>query len=374
MHRKLAIPVATAALTLVGALLAPAAHAGNLEDYEVVVDGLVTPLSFAVADDGTVYAAQNFAGLLTKAAPGEDPEVIYADPKGREVGAISESGGVVTFATTGGTHKDPNAHLYTLTPGDEGYERTKVANLFKYEKQNNPDAANKYGFAGLKKSCKKKLPKYMKSYRGIIESHPYATALGQDGVTYVADAAGNTILEVSDTGAVSTLAVLPPVKTTVNKAAQQQYDLPKCVRGHKFKLEFVPTDVEMGPDGDLYVSALPGGPDDGSLGANGGVYRVDLPDGPMRAGAGAAVTKVLGGLVSPTGIGFEQFTGHLYVASLFTGTVTGYDAEGNATVLDEVPFPGDVEAHGGWVYASLTDLANEGGEPAGQVVRWAIVM
>ena len=47
------------------------------------------------------------------------------------------------------------------------------------------------------------------TYTGIIDSHPYASAATRKGV-YVADAAGNDVLQVSRKGKVRTVAVLPP--------------------------------------------------------------------------------------------------------------------------------------------------------------------
>jgi hypothetical protein len=45
--------------------------------------------------------------------------------------------------------------------------------------------------------------------------------------------------------------------------------LPACVVGKTFNFEPVPTDVELGRDGLLSVSSLPGGPEDESLGGPG---------------------------------------------------------------------------------------------------------
>ena len=52
-------------------------------------------------------------------------------------------------------------------------------------------------------------------------------------------------------------------------------EAPACVVGEEYAFEPVPTDVEFGPDGWLYVSSLPGGPEDASLGARGAVFRVN---------------------------------------------------------------------------------------------------
>lgn len=352
MRRTPLIPVAAAALALLTTTFAPAAYAA---EAEVVADGLISPLSVAVAPDGTAYAAQNFVGQLTKAVPGGGSEVIFADEGGREVGAVSVENDVVTFATTsmGGP---PSAHLYTLTPTDEGYAQDQVANLWKYEREVNPDGDTKYGFVGLTRSCRKNT-KGPETYRGIQESHPYATSVAADGVTYVADAAANAILAVTDAGAVSTVAVLPPNKLKITKAVKNEYELPKCFVGGTWKAEPVPTDVELGPDGNLYVTSLPGGHE-----TNGSVFQVSPGTG--------TVARIMSGLVGPTGLAVGP-DGTAYVASLFSGMILQKPLGGEVSVFAEVPFPGDVEVIAGYVYATETDLANEGGAPAGKVLRWA---
>ncbi len=150
MRRTPLIPVAVAAVSLLATAFAPAAHAA---EPEVVVDGLVSALSVAVADDGTVYASQNFASLITKVAPGGEPEVIFADEGHREIGGLSVAGDVLTFTATsmGGPAQ---ARVYTLTPDDEGLAQTPIANTWAFEKAENPDGKTKYGVFGLSKSCK----------------------------------------------------------------------------------------------------------------------------------------------------------------------------------------------------------------------------
>lgn len=358
MRRTPFIPVAVAALSLLATALAPAANAAPAEE---VVTGLVTPLSLAVADDGTVYVAQNFAGMLTKASPGEEAEVIHTDEAGREVGAVSVEDGTVTFATTalGGPQ---DARVWTL---DAGGDPTMLANLFRFEKRNNPDGKRRYGILGLDRSCKSKFTKrnrWLLPYKGIIESHPYASNVDGNGVTYVADAAANAIFGISDAGKVSTLSVLPPTKVTVTGKFRKSMNLPRCAKGRTMRLEAVPTDVELGPDGDLYVTTLPGGPEDPSLGANGRLYKISPSTGATR--------RLTGGLVSPVGLAIAP-DGTAYVSQLFASSIVEIPVGGDPVPYAEVPFPGDVEVSDGYVYATETDLTNEGGAPAGKVLRWS---
>jgi len=357
MRRRTTMPlVAAAAFSLLGTAFAPAAHAAEGEE---VVGGLITPLSVAVDTDGTVYAANNFAGLLTKAVPGEEPEVVHEAP-GQEVGAVSAVDGAVTFATTAMGRK-PDARLHRL---EADGSLTELSNVWSYEKQANPDGKQTYGFKGLSRKCKRAFPKKMRfllPYKGIQESHPYATYV-DGGTTYLADAAANAIFAVEGES-IRTVAVLPAVKVKATKKAVKRFKLPKCTIGKTLRLEPVPTDVEMGPDGNLYVTSLPGGPEDDSLGMNGAVYRIDLATGKS--------SRFVEGLLSPVGLAIEP-DGTAYVSMLFPSVIMKQELGGQPEVFAEVPFPGDVEYADGYVYASETDLMNDGSSPpAGRVLRWA---
>ena len=70
--------------------------------------------------------------------------------------------------------------------------------------------------------------------------------------------------------------------TTITREAARQFGLPTCTIGKTYAFEAVPTDVELGPDGMLYVSVLPGGPEDPSLGARGAIYRVSPATGAVH--------------------------------------------------------------------------------------------
>lgn len=100
----------------------------------------------------------------------------------------------------------------------------------------------------------------------------------------------NAILKVdAGSGDVSTVAVLPPRPAVVPAGTRIPIDMaggtvevPACVVGHDYAFEPVPTDVEIGPDGWLYVSSTPGGPEDPSLGARGAIFRINPWTGTTR--------------------------------------------------------------------------------------------
>jgi hypothetical protein len=327
-----------AGMSIGGASAAP----GSGGTPEILANNIPTPLSVAVAGDGTAYVTGNFAGLLFKVPDGGAPEVIHkATEKGAEIGGVSVLGARVVFAQTGSTQK-----VWQINGGADA---EPLANVGRYEKKNNPDKIRTYGFLGLSDACKNRLPKgqHLKPYQGIVESHPYATE--QVGNTvYLADAAGNDILSITKSGVVDTVAVLPRTKVNVTKARAEAFGLPGCVVGHKFALESVPTDVEMGADGWLYVSSLPGGPEDGTLGAQGRVYRINPATG--------RVVKVAGGLVSAVNVAVAE-DGDVYVSQLFAGSIVRIPAGTNKKIpFAQVPMPAGLEYTTDGLYATIDAL------------------
>lgn len=353
MRRTPLIPVALAAASLLATAFPTSAQAA---EPEVLADGLLSALSVAVGDDGAVYAAQNFAATLTKIPAGGEAAPMYADEGQREVGAVSVSGDVVTFATTG----EKDVKLYTLTPDGEGLAQDMVADLWAYESTENPDHHTTYGITGLKKSCK--VAKAYRPHKGIKDAHPYGSET-IDGITYVADAGANAVFAVNGEGELSTVAVLPPTNIKITKTVRKVLEVPKCAQGKTFRAEGVPTDVVAGPDGTLYVSSLPGGPEDPRMGANGAVYQIDPATG--------EVDRVVKGLVSPTGIAVGS-DDSIYVASLFGNQVVAIDASGARTTFAEVAAPGDVDYANGYLYVTASGFGPTGPTPTGQVLKFPL--
>ncbi|WP_162599949.1 ScyD/ScyE family protein [Nocardioides solisilvae] len=317
--------------------------------------GLLSPLSLAVSEDGTVYAAQNFAGMLMKIASGGKSVPVYqAKKKGTEVGAVSEHRGSLRFATT----KGRKALLWGV--GGSG-KAVKLADLGAFEKKKNPDADVAYGFQGLDPACAAQIPEEIPAaYTGIVESHPYATAMRR-GTTYVADAAGNDIVEVTPKGKVKALAVLPAVPVVVTAEIAAGSQMPACVVGKTYNFESVPTDVELGPDGKLYVSTLTGGPEDGSTGAQSKVYRINRKTG--------ATKLVAEGLMSAVGLAVAR-NGDLYVSQLFPGQVSRIKKGSSvAKPWFSAKMTGDVEWSRRGLHLTTDVLPPEKGKPNGKVVH-----
>lgn len=346
--------VVTAAVLAGSALGVSAADADSASTPKstTVANKLVSPLSMAVAGNGTVYVSQNFAGLLTRKSPGRAPQVLFQAPKGTEVGAVSLGSGSLRFATTKG--KKTMLWEYGGRTGPR-----KLANLWAHERKKNPDAHVQYGFEDIDPACAAQVPKQVPvSYSGIKESHPYGSAI-RGRTTYVADAAGNTILKVNRKGKVSTVAVLPPVPVEITAEAAAAGKMPACTVGLTYLFEPVPTDVERGPDGKLYVSLLPGGPEDGSAGANGSVVSVKIRSGKVRT--------LATGFAGATGVARAR-NGDLFVAQLFGGQVSRVKKGTTvARTYDRVSMPAAVQWSRGHLYVTADVLAQK---PKGKVLRY----
>jgi len=376
-------------LALSAAALTAASPAGAApDDPRPVMKGLLSPLSAAVAGNGTAYVSQNFAGQLLRKRPGRKARTVYtASVPGTEVGAVSVRRGTVVFATTAplpepaarrgegfagnafvqglatGARADTDNWLHRI--GRKGKVR-KVANLSRHERRRNPDAGVTYGVRGISDECAAQFPAEVPaSYTGIVESHPYATY--QAGrKTYVADAAANAILSVSRKGRIRTVGVLPGNDIVITPSLAGAFGIPECAVGEKYWFEGVPTDVEVGERGRLYVTSLPGGPEDPSLGERGSIFRVNPRTGRVR--------RVVEELMSPTGLAVAP-NGDMYVAELFANRISRVRAGRQvARAWTKQPMPGDVEWSRRGIHATVNVLSGLSGEPgdtpAGKLVRW----
>jgi hypothetical protein len=209
-------------------------------------------------------------------------------------------------------------------------------------------------------------------YTGLIDTNPYASLATRRGV-YIADAGANAILRAKYDGTVSTVAVLPPIGPfVVSAAVAEQAGFPECVVGKDYYFEPVPTDVEQGPDGWLYVTSLPGGPEDPSLGARGAVYKGHPNTGKVKL--------VADGLVGATGHAVSQHSGTIFVAELFGGeNSTGQISmirphSGEPTPLVAASSPAAIELRHGklWVTTDAVAFGEQGPEAVGKLVTYEL--
>ncbi|NYJ02553.1 streptogramin lyase [Nocardioides thalensis] len=348
LRRPAAVVAAVSALALSVSTLSASSAAAPAQPT-VIDKGLVSPLSVAVNDDNVVYYSANFAGQLYRKAPGKPAKVVYQSKGGKEVGAISTVGKTVYFVS--------GFNLMKLAKG----KVTKVAALGAYEKENNPDAEVSYGLVDPAAECLEAWPTGDEAppaqYTGIVEAHPYGTAV-VNGTVYVADAAANAILAVKG-GKITTAAVLPAVPVEITEELATQYGIPEVCIGETYNFEGVPTDVEAGPEGMLYVSGLPGG----EIPGKGYVATVDPESG--------ETTELASGLVAAAGLAVLP-NGTVYVSQLFAGEITKIAPNGSRSTFAGAPLPSAVEVKGKKLYATINVLAGlePGQKPGGKVVSY----
>jgi hypothetical protein len=299
----------------------------------VLVSGLLSPLSVAVAGDGGVWFSENYAGLLHHRTEAGTVTAPARAPGDLELSAVSELDDTVWYAVTGAGHTVARLHRLEPAGGGERHD-TVVADLYAHERRSDPDHRFEYGFRDLPTRCRARLPKGGRSaYHGRAESHPVAS-LPAHGAVYVADAAANAVVAVVG-GTMTTVAVLPPVRTTMTRAYAHDNGFPDCTVGRDYWAEAVPTDVEAGPDGSLYVTSLPGGPGQVDGAPAGRLLRVLILTG--------QVSVVADGLDAPVGLAVSA-TGDVYVSELQADRVSRVAAgSSTATAYAQRTFPGDVE-------------------------------
>jgi hypothetical protein len=355
MNRRLVAAFATMAALTVTGVGAQAAHADGGSPTILTTD-VIAPFNLAV-HDGSVYVADGGTsavskirrtGLVTKATGPQPGEVAGV--------AFNDRTGAMAYTTT--SYADGATTLTIKTGG-----KTVVADLDAFEARRNPDGRVLYGVRNPSQCVIDALTAVDApvSYKGLVESHPYSVTAWGDSDWVVADAAGNDLLKVDRMGHVSLVAVLPaqPLKITAEMAAAQ--GLPDCVVGITYRFEPVPTDVEVGPNGMLYVSTLPGGPEDPSLGARGSVYRVNPWTGRS--------TLVATGFAGATNVAVTP-GGAIYVAELFGGKVSVI-RNGKTHTFMTLENALAVEWGNGHLYASTLAPFDENGNPSGNgsVVR-----
>lgn len=226
----------------------------------VVAEGLANPRHISVGGDGALYVAEagmdgdecvtvtegedefevcfGLTGGVTRIADGEAEQVASGLPSGNGSGPhdviVTEAGEMYVLFGLGGPpegrdlfENDDVASLGTLVKIEEDGSWTVIADLAAYEGTDNPEPT-------------------------AVDSNPYSMIM--DGENFiVADAGGNSLLEVTPEGEITTLATFPAQMVL----APPFLELPE---GTEMPMESVPTSVAIGPDGAYYVGELTGFP------------------------------------------------------------------------------------------------------------------
>ncbi len=322
----------------------------------IIASGLQGPLGLAVASNGTIYVSESNAGTVDAIATDGSKRTIAATAGGLSTGGVDVSrAGTVAYTVASGEGAAKPVGLVNLTRAN-GTVAT-LADFASYEKRKNPDGKQRYGFLDLTASCAALVPPEIGGHPhgGDVNSNPYAVLSMRDGSWFVADAGGNDVLKVNRHGRISLVAVLPASKVVVTRAISGALGLPACTIGKTYAFDPVPTDVELGPHGMLYVSSLPGGPEDASLGARGAVYTIS-----RRHGHAKLLARGFLG-ATDLAVGYD---GTVYVTELFGNKVSKI-RHGRISTVRELNQPAAVELSKGTLYVS-TDVFG----PDGKVVSF----
>lgn len=356
------LPVVTVVMTAAALSPSPASAAFELEPP--LVSGLAGPLQIAVKApgtplppgssrraDGRIYVAQQFSGEVSRVRPDGSVRDLVQEQGG--VGGVAVRRGRVAF-TFSTTTPEKNGVSKLKVRARDGSVRT-VARLGAFEAKANPDGHRTYGFVDLAPACASQVRgRTLRPgpYAGVVDSNPYALANAPGGGWYVADAGGNDILQVSPRGAIEVVYVARTQRTVVTAEAAEALGLPECTVGETYASEPVPTDVEVGQRGRLWVSLLPGGPESEAFGARGRVLKI-WPE------TGKSVS-IASGFSGATNVALGP-KNRLYVAELFGDRVSAVRVTDDVGVVEgtiDTQAPAAVEYRDEYLYVGY-DVFNE---------------
>lgn len=320
----------------------------------VVSSSVVAPFNLEVSGSRALFA-DGFANVVGSVSKTGTSSVIAADQPGTSGIALSQDRRTTAFTTTvtvPNTVENTDSGLNIWGPNGA---KTYVDTLA-YEKANNPDQVNHYGVDNPTQCVTDALEgaHIPVSYNGMVDSHAYSVAAYKDGWV-IADAGSNVLWRVDGSGNLSTLAVLPPQPLTITAEQAGALGMPDCLIGVTYAFEPVPTDVEVGRDGMLYVTTLPGGPESPALGARGSVYKVNPNDGSSHL--------VATGFLGATNLALGS-AGRIYVAELFAGRISVIRG-GQVSTFVELPGVLSVETQGTLVWAGTMAQMDEQGHITG---------
>jgi hypothetical protein len=288
----------------------------KLPTASLVSDDLAAPFNIAFNGRG-VYVADGGLNQVVRVRRDGTLKTIVDGATGTSGLAFSKDGRYLAYTTTESGEPPAEGGPPPITASGlnikKRHKSPVYADTLAYEKANNPDQHVHYGVRHPSQCVKDALGDQA-SYKGLVDSHAYSVARYKKKWV-VADAGGNDLLWVTNRGKIRTLAVLPSQPLKITEALAKAAGVPDTcpVVGLTYRFEAVPTDVEVGRDGYLYVTTLPGGPEDPSLGARGKVYRVNPHNGHIKL--------VASGFAGATNLAIGKH-GKIFVAELFGGQIS----------------------------------------------------
>ena len=333
-----------------------------------LTDQVKAPLQLSVSGRYGVLVGDAGASKLQQIRKGGALRTLVKGPQPGEVSGVDVNRrGDIAYTST--NYANGATALTILRKG----HKPVTADLSTFEKTHNPDKVNHYGttttnacaIAFLKQAGVPVSSTGSLYYTGLVDSHPYSVA-AVDGGWVVGEAGGNDLLFVDNRGHVRLLAVLPPQPHIVTAADAAALHAPSCVVGIRYDFEPVPTDVEVGHHGELYVSTLPGGPEAPGFSPRGSVYRL--------SGNGQHLRRLATGFDGATNLALTP-SGRVLVAELFGGRISTIEHGRPAPVLD-LPGVASIEFYCHALYAGVTGPTDAQGNPTGNGkvvkidVRW----
>ncbi len=351
-----------AIIMLLSLLAAAAAQEGTTQEGTTIATDLNGPMGLTVDDEGNIWVVESGvagdttlemadpqSGEPTTVTTGATSRIIRISPDGEQTEItrlpslswpLGIEGGARLAFLNGTLYATSGFWVETVGPEPmplmasvvkiENGEPMLVADTWAFENENNPD-----GF--------------------IKESHPYGLAVGPDGYLWVAEAGANTLLRVDpESGEISVVTVFEGIESP----------LPNPARGGAMESDPVPTGITVGADGTVYVALLPGFP---FLPGSGKIVMV-TPDGEVSDYA-TGLTMVTDLQTGPDG--------NLYAVQIARFTEQGPTPNSGAVVriengevtevLTELSFPTAIAfGQDGDAYLTI----NGGFAPGGAVVRY----
>lgn len=205
-----------------------------------------TVYDISAAPDGSVMVAVNGTeGKTIQVIKNGQVKTIAAVNAASSIQGIATIGSGNAFATTGGTDLAQNGELYKITNGNAKI----VADLAAFERNNDPDA-----FEGLQ--WKNQACEAIDGFSAGPQNNPYKVTLIDEESVLIADAAGNTLLYANSNGDVDYKAILsPPLDNDNNYLVRWYAGDDQSIECYA---QPVPTSVAIGPDGYIYIGELTG--------------------------------------------------------------------------------------------------------------------